>query len=159
MRVPTGHSRDILLQAKGSPRSSQLRSDGSRDDQVGEAGPVEHSSAEAKNLKLKAKGLSGCHPSGQQLRQPDGEARGRIKDYSHNNIQKNTELKVALTGSTVGQKAKKERRLLYAPILKLQKGMVLGVDEVSDCSGSRRRGMEEVDKRMVLEYTHGLFIT
>jgi hypothetical protein len=27
------------------------------------------------------------------------------------------------------------------------------------CSGSRRRGVEKVDKRMVLEYTHGLFIT
>ncbi len=27
------------------------------------------------------------------------------------------------------------------------------------CSGSRRRGVEEVDERMVLEYTHGLFIT
>ncbi len=45
---------------------SPLRSDGSRNDQAGEAGPVEHSSAEAKILKLKAKGLSGCHPSGQQ---------------------------------------------------------------------------------------------
>jgi hypothetical protein len=79
---------------------------------------------EAKSLKLEAKGLSGCHPSGQQSKQPDGEARGQIKDYSHNNLQKNTELKAALTGSTARQKAKEERRLLYAPILKLQKGMV-----------------------------------
>ncbi len=51
---------------------SPLRSDGSRDDQAGEAGPVEQSSVEAKSLKLRAKGLSGCHPSGQQSRQPDG---------------------------------------------------------------------------------------
>ena len=71
--------------------------------------------------KLRAKGLSGCHPSGQQPRQPDGKARGQIKDYSHNNLQKNTELKAALTGSTVRQKAKKERHLLYAPTLKLQR--------------------------------------
>jgi hypothetical protein len=60
---------------RGSPGSSPLRSDGSHDDQAGEAGPVEHSSTEAKSLKLKAKGLSGCHPSGQQPRQPDGKAR------------------------------------------------------------------------------------
>ena len=56
-----------------------------------------------------------------------GRPEGQIKDYSHNNLQKNTELKAALTGSTVRQKAKEERRLLYAPILKLQKGMVSGL--------------------------------
>ncbi len=61
--------------------SSPLRTDGSRDDQAGEAGPVVHSSAEDKSLRLDAKGLSGCHPSGQQPRQPDGKARGQIKDY------------------------------------------------------------------------------
>jgi hypothetical protein len=65
---------------------SPLRSDGSHDDQVGEAGPVERGSAEAKSLKLEAKGLSGCHPSGQQPRQPDGRARDQIKDYSHDNL-------------------------------------------------------------------------
>jgi hypothetical protein len=74
--VPTRYSREILLQAGVSPGLSPLRSDGSRDDQAGEAGPVEHSSAEAKSLKLEAKGLSGCHPSGQKLRQPDRKARG-----------------------------------------------------------------------------------
>jgi hypothetical protein len=61
---------------------------------------------------------------------------GQRKNYSHGNVLKETELKVALTESTVGQKAarqrkqqlgKKERRLLYAPILKLQKGVMLGV--------------------------------
>ncbi len=97
---------------------------------MGEAGPVEHSSARPIVSKLEAKGLSGCQPSGQQPRQPDGKAmkaRGQIKDYSHNNLRKNTEIKAALTGSTVRQKAKEERRLLYAPILKLQKGMVSGL--------------------------------
>ncbi len=73
------------------------------------------------------------HPSGQQPRQPDGKARGQIKEYSHNNLRKNTELKAALTGSTVRQKAKEERLLLYAPILKLQKEEDgVGVDEVGD---------------------------
>jgi hypothetical protein len=62
-------SRDILHQAKGITGINPLRSDGSR---AGEAGPGEQSSAEAKSLKLKAKGLSGCHPSGQKPRQPDG---------------------------------------------------------------------------------------
>ncbi len=62
--------------------------------------------------------------------------RAKIKKHSHNNLLKETQLKAALTGSTVGQKAarqrkhnywKKERCLLYAPILKLQKGVMSGV--------------------------------
>ncbi len=62
LRVPTGHLRDILLQAKGITgiESTQIR--WFLDNQAGEAGPVEHSSAEAKSLKLRAKKLSGCHP-------------------------------------------------------------------------------------------------
>ncbi len=88
LQVPTGHSRDILFQAKGSPGSSPLRSDGSSNDQVREAGLVEHSSAEAKSLKQKAKGLSGCHSSGQQPRQPDGGSEGQIKNYSHDKLLK-----------------------------------------------------------------------
>jgi hypothetical protein len=64
----------------GSPGSSPLRSDGSCDDQAGEAVPVEQHSAEAKSLKLRAKGLSGCHPSGKQPRQPDGGPKGRNKE-------------------------------------------------------------------------------
>jgi hypothetical protein len=81
------------IKPRGSLGSSPLRSDGSRDDQAGEAGLVEQSSAEAKSLKLRAKGLSGCHPSGQQPRQPDGGPEGQIKNYSHDNLLKETELK------------------------------------------------------------------
>jgi hypothetical protein len=66
---------------------------------VGEAGLVEQSSAEAKSLKLRAKGLSGCHPSGQQPRQPDRGADCQIKNYSYDTLLKETELKAALTGS------------------------------------------------------------
>jgi hypothetical protein len=61
-----------------------------------------------------------------------GTQRAKIKNYSHENLLKETELKAALTGSIGGAKGsppkkaqrlkKKERRLLYAPILKLQKG-------------------------------------
>jgi hypothetical protein len=57
--VPTKRSRDILQHAKGITlieSTSPLRSDGSRDDQAGEAGPVEQSSAEAKSLKTKGQG-------------------------------------------------------------------------------------------------------
>jgi hypothetical protein len=99
LRVPTKRSRDILQQAKGITliESTQIRrSDGSRDDQAGEAGPVEQSSAEAKSLKLRAKGLPGCHPSGQQPRQPDRGPEGQIKNYSHGNLLKKAELKAAL---------------------------------------------------------------
>ncbi len=110
---------------RGSPGSSPLRSDGSRDDQAGEAGPVEHSSAGAKSLKLRATGLSGCHPSGQQPRQLDRGARGPNKELLSRQL---TEGKQSL--KQLGLEAmivKKERHLLYAPIFKLQKGMVLGL--------------------------------
>ncbi len=68
LRDPTGRSRDISHQAKGPLGSSPLRSDGSRNGQAGEAGPVEHCSAEAKSLKTKGQGTVGCHSSGQQPR-------------------------------------------------------------------------------------------
>ncbi len=83
--------------------SSPLKSDGSSNGQAGEAGPVEQCSAEAKSLKLRAKGLSSCHPSGQQPRQPDGGPEGRIKDYSHDNLLKET---------SNGQKANGQRKAL-----------------------------------------------
>ncbi len=93
------------IKPRGSPGSSPLRSDGSRDDYAGEAGPVEQSSAEAKSLKLRAKGLSGCHSVGNNRGSQTGSQRAKIQNYSHNNSLKETELKAALTGSTVGQKA------------------------------------------------------
>ncbi len=117
---------------RGSPGSSPLRSDGSRDDQAGEARPVEHSSAVAKSLKLEVEGLSGCHPSGRQSRQPDGKARGQIKDYSHDNLRKNTELKAALTRSTVRENAKRRKTLTQSSNLEVAEGDGVGVDEVGD---------------------------
>jgi hypothetical protein len=50
---------------------------------VGEAGPVEQSSAEAESLKTKGQGTVGCYSSEQQPRQPDGGPVGQIKGYSH----------------------------------------------------------------------------
>jgi hypothetical protein len=76
------------IKPRGPLGSSPLRSDGSCNGQAGEAGLVEQCSAKAKSLKLRAKGLSGCHPSGQQPRQPDRGPEGRIKDYSHDNLLK-----------------------------------------------------------------------
>ncbi len=67
------------IKPRGSPRSSPLRSDGSQDDQAEEAGPVEQSSAEAKNLKLRAKGLSGYHPQWATTEEARWRARGPNK--------------------------------------------------------------------------------
>jgi hypothetical protein len=119
LRVSTRHSRDILLQAKGITGIESIQIRWSRDDQAGEAGPVEHSSAEAKSLKLEAKGLSGCHPSGQRPRQPDGKARGQIKDYPRDSLRKNTGLKTTLTGSTVRQKATRRKTLTLCSNLEI----------------------------------------
>ncbi len=77
-----------------------------------EAGLVGQSSAEAKSIKLRAKGLSGCHPSGQQPRQPNRGPEGQIKNYSHNNLLKETELEATLTEleAQEGQKAARQRK-------------------------------------------------
>ncbi len=91
-----------------------------------------HSSAEAKSLILEAKGLSDCHPSGQQPRHPDGKAKGQIKDYSHDSLRKNTELKAALTGSTMKQTAKRRKMLTLCSNLEVAEGDGVGVDEVGD---------------------------
>ncbi len=86
-----------------------------------EAGPVEQSSAEADSLKTKGQGTVHCHPSGQQLRQPDGGSEGQIRTTLRTILLKETELKAALTGSTrrakgsppkKAQRLKKERCLL-----------------------------------------------
>jgi hypothetical protein len=124
---------------RGSTGSSPLRSDGSHDYQAGEAGLVEQSSAEAKSLKLRAKGLSGCHPSAQQPRQPEGGA--KKKNYSHDNLLKETEPKAALTGSTIGLKQpakesttidEKGKTLTLCSKLEVAEGCDVRGDEVGD---------------------------
>jgi hypothetical protein len=125
---------------RGSPGSSPLRSDGSHDDQAGEAGPVEHSSAEAKSLKLKAKGLSGCHPSGQQPRQPDRRARGPNKGLLSQQFTKRTQsLKQLWLEAQLGkrQPANKimtweKKTLTLCSNLEVAEGIDVGVDEVGD---------------------------
>jgi hypothetical protein len=108
---------------------------------VGEAGPAEQSSAETKSLKLRAKGLSGCHPSGQQLRQPDGGPEGQIKDFSHDNLLKETELETALNWSTrrangsppkKAPRLKKEKTLTLVSKLAVVEGGGVDGDEVAD---------------------------
>ncbi len=107
---------------------------------MGEAGPIEQSSVEAKSLKLRAKGLSGCHPCGQQLRQPDGGPEGQMENYSHDNLLKETELKAALTGSTrsakgsppkKAQQLKKEKTLTLGSKLAVVEGGGVNGDEVA----------------------------
>jgi hypothetical protein len=82
LRVPTKRSRDILQQAKGITLIIPLRSDGSRDDKVGEAGPVEQSSAEAKSLKTKGQGAVRLQSqvSNSQGSQTEGPV-DQIKDF------------------------------------------------------------------------------
>ncbi len=87
---------------------------------------------EAKSLKLRAKGLSGCHPSGQQPRQPDGGPKGQ--NYSHDNLLKETELKAALTGSSLPKKHNDEKgkTLTLCSNLEVAEGCDVGGDEVDD---------------------------
>ncbi len=65
---------------RGSPISSSLRSDGSRDDQTGEAGPVEHNSAEAKSLKTKGQGAVRLPPQWATTEAARWGARGPNKE-------------------------------------------------------------------------------
>ncbi len=81
------------IKPRGSLGSSPLRSDGSRNDQAGEAGPVEQSSAEAKSLRLRAKGLSRLPPQWATTEAARRGPEGQIKNYSHDNLLKETELK------------------------------------------------------------------
>ncbi len=60
------------------------------------------------------------------------EGQRPIKDYSHDNLRKNAELKAALTGSTVRQKAKRRKTLTLCSNLEVAEGGGVGVDEVSD---------------------------
>jgi hypothetical protein len=88
----------ILLSAQGTscfkprgpPGSSPLRSDGSRDDQAGEAGLVEHCSAEVKSLKTKGQGTVRLPPNWattEAARRAGGQ-RAKINNYSHDNLLK-----------------------------------------------------------------------
>ncbi len=73
---------------KGSPGSSPLRSDDSRDDQAGEAGPVEHGSAEAKSLKTKGQGTVRLPPQWATTEAARRGPEGQLKNYSHDNLLK-----------------------------------------------------------------------
>ncbi len=80
IRDPTGRSRTSHIKPRGPLGSSPLRSDGSRNGQAGEAGPVEHRSAEAKSLKTKGQGTVRLPPQWATI-----EA-ARIKDHSHDKL-------------------------------------------------------------------------
>jgi hypothetical protein len=90
---------------------SPLRSDVSHDDQAGEAGPVEQRPAKAKSLKTKGQGTVRLPPQWATTEAARrGGQRAKIKNYSHDNLLTETELKAALTGSTAGQKAARQRK-------------------------------------------------
>ncbi len=91
----------FLLGAQGTscikPRvslgSSPLRSDGSRNDQAGEAGLVEQSSAEAKSLKTKGQGTVRLPPQWATTEAARRGARGQNKELLSGNLLEETELK------------------------------------------------------------------
>ncbi len=92
---------------------------------MGEAGPVEQSSAEAKSLKTKGHGTVQLPPQWATTEAARRGPEGQIKNYSHDNLLKETELKAALTGSTrrakgsppkKAQRFKRKRHLLFATV-------------------------------------------
>jgi hypothetical protein len=73
--------------------SSPLRSDGSRNGQAGEAGPVEQCSAEAKRLKTNGQGTVRLPPQWATTKAARRGARGPNKEllsHSHDNLPKET---------------------------------------------------------------------
>ncbi len=60
------------------------------------------------------------------------EGQRPIKDYSHDNLRKDAELKAAPTGSTVRQKAKRRKTLTLCSNLEVAEGDGVVVDEVGD---------------------------
>jgi hypothetical protein len=60
------------------------------------------------------------------------EGQRPIKDYSYDSLRKNTELKAALTGSTVRQKAKRRKTLTLYSNLEVAEGDGVRVDEDGD---------------------------
>ncbi len=86
-------------------RSSPLRSDGFRNGQAGEAGPVEQCLAEAKSLKTRGQGTVLLPPQWATTEAARREAEGRIKNYSHDNLLRET---------SSGQKVNDQRKLAVA---------------------------------------------
>jgi hypothetical protein len=71
-----GHS---ASSQRGSSWSSPLRSDGSRDDQVGKAGPLEPKlSGDQESQNKGLKDHPATTPMRQQLRRPDGRPGGQV---------------------------------------------------------------------------------
>jgi hypothetical protein len=84
---------------------------------VGEAGPVEQSSVEAKSLKTMAKELSNCYSSEQQPRKPDRGPVGQIKGYSYDMFTKEKKSKQLLAEAQKEQKAARQRKPLSSRIV------------------------------------------
>jgi hypothetical protein len=71
-----------------------------------------------------------------------GGQRAKVKNHSHDNLLKETEPKAVLIGSTVGQKAARQKKesttvekgktLTLCSNLEVAEGCDVGVDEVSD---------------------------
>ncbi len=107
---------------------------------MGEAGLVEQSSAKAKSLKLRAKGLSSCHPNGQQPRQPDkGQIKGLLSRHGTKRKQRQSSSK---SKHCKGQKAACKRK---AARLKKGKTLTLG-SKLAVAEGGGVCGDEVIDE-------------
>ncbi len=136
-----GTQRTSCFKPRGSPGSSPLRSDGSRDDQAGVAGPVEHSSAEAKSLKTKGQGAVQLPPQWATTEATRRGARGPNKELLSRQFTKRKQsLKQLWPEAQLGkgQPAKesndweKGKMLTLCSNLEVAEGDDVGVDEVGD---------------------------
>ncbi len=138
LQVPTGHSKDILLHAKGITgiESTQFsRWSG------GGASPVEHSSAEAKSLKTKGQGAVRLPPQWATTEATRQGARGPNKELlSWQFTKRKQSLKQLWLEAQLGKRrpAKesndwgKGKTLTLCSYLEVAEGDDVGVDDVGD---------------------------
>ncbi len=124
-----------------SPGSSPLRSDGSRDDQAGEAGPVEQNSAEGKSLNTKGLGTVRLPPQWPTPEAARRGARGPNKELlswqftKGNKAENSSDWKHSWAKGSPPKKAtieKKRKTLTLCSNLEVAEGGDVGVDEVSE---------------------------
>ncbi len=138
--VPTGHSRDILLQAKGITgiKSTQIRWFSQWSSGGGWSGRAKLSGGQ--ECQTKGQELSGCHPSWQQPKQPDGRARGPNTGLLSKQFTKRTQsLKQIWLEAQSGKRqpskeitTEKRKMLTLCSNLEVAEGGDVRVDEVGD---------------------------
>ncbi len=102
---------------------------------------VRYSKAQCQESQAKGQGTVRLPPQWATTEAARREARAKIKNFSHNNLLKETELKAALTGSTGRAKGsppkeakqlKKGKTLTLCSNLEVAEGCDVGGNEVAD---------------------------